>query len=78
MTAGYAAELCPIRLRGLATSFISMAWGSGAFICSGVLRGSLAIEGNWSWRMPYAVQWAWPIPLFILAALAPESKSTPA
>jgi len=27
----------------------------------------------WSYKIPWAVQWVWPIPLFILATLAPES-----
>lgn len=46
LSAGYAAEICPIRLRGLAGSFISMAWGSGGFIASGVTRASLDITGT--------------------------------
>ncbi|RSH93089.1 hypothetical protein EHS25_007442 [Saitozyma podzolica] len=73
LTAAYAAEICPIQLRGYSTSFISMCWGMGSFIASGVDRGALNIQGNWGWRMAYAVQWAWPVPLAIAAFFAPES-----
>ena len=35
LSASYAAEICPIQLRGVAISFISMCWGMGSFIASG-------------------------------------------
>jgi len=35
LSASYAAEICPIQLRGVALSFISMCWGMGGFIASG-------------------------------------------
>lgn len=73
LTAAYAVELCPIRLRGQATSFISMAWGAGGFLASGITRAALQIEGDWGWRMPYCLQWVWPVPLFLVAIFAPES-----
>lgn len=28
---------------------------------------------DWGWRIPFAIQWVWPVPLFIAALLAPES-----
>lgn len=45
----------------------------GQFIASGVLRGSLTLEGDLGWKIPYAIQWFWPIPLLIGCYLAPES-----
>jgi len=38
-----------------------------------VNRGALDIEGDWSWRLPYCLQWIWPVPLFFVAIFAPES-----
>ncbi|EKD03514.1 trehalose transport-related protein [Trichosporon asahii var. asahii CBS 8904] len=73
LTASYAADLCPIGLRGFATSFISMAWGTGSFLGAGVTRGSLQMHGVWGWRLPFALQWVFPVPLLITAILAPES-----
>lgn len=31
------------------------------------------LTGEWSYRIPFAVQWVWIIPLFIIATFAPES-----
>jgi SP family general alpha glucoside:H+ symporter-like MFS transporter len=31
------------------------------------------MTGIWSFRMPFAVQWAWPVPLFLILLFAPES-----
>lgn len=73
LTASYAADLCPIGLRGFATSFISMAWGCGGFLASGVTRGSLSLHGSAGWRMPFALQWVFPVPLLLAVILAPES-----
>lgn len=74
LTAAYAAEICPIQLRGFAASFISMAWGMGSFLASGMGRAALEIKGDWSWRMPYCLQWVWPVPLFFIVMFAPESE----
>lgn len=46
LTAAYAVEICPIRLRGIAASFISFAWGTGGFIASGMSRAALDIKGE--------------------------------
>ncbi|BEI81861.1 hypothetical protein CcaverHIS002_0210210 [Cutaneotrichosporon cavernicola] len=73
LTAAYAAEICPIRLRGMAVSFISFCWGTGGFIAAGLNRAALDIQGDWSWRLPYCLQWIWPVPLFFAAIYAPES-----
>jgi len=32
-----------------------------------------SMTGTWSYRMPFAVQFVWPVPLFILILMAPES-----
>lgn len=53
-----------------------MCWGMGGFLSSGTLRGSLSIEGDWAWRMPFLLQWVWPVPLFLVAWFAPESESS--
>jgi SP family general alpha glucoside:H+ symporter-like MFS transporter len=74
MTTAYAAEICPIGLRGYLTSYVAMGWGGGRFISSGILVGTNKIPGDWAWRLPYALQWMWPVPLAIGALFAPESE----
>jgi MFS transporter, SP family, general alpha glucoside:H+ symporter len=50
-----------------------MCWGSGTFLATGILRGSLDLPGDAGWRVPYALQWIWIPPLLIVGYLAPES-----
>jgi SP family general alpha glucoside:H+ symporter-like MFS transporter len=57
LTTAYAAEVCPVTLRGYLTTYVNMCWGFGQLIGSGVLRGLLYREDQWSYRIPYALQW---------------------
>lgn len=50
-----------------------MCWAFGGLISSGVLRGVLARNDQWAYRIPWAIQWVWPVPIFIAVLLAPES-----
>jgi MFS transporter, SP family, general alpha glucoside:H+ symporter len=52
-------------------SICAGSWGQ--LISSGILRGLFHREDDWAWRIPYAIQWAWPVPIIIGAFLAPES-----
>ncbi|PSR80793.1 general substrate transporter [Coniella lustricola] len=69
----YAAEVAPLALRGYLTAYINLCWCIGQFIASGVLKGLASNTTEWSYKIPFAVQWVWPVPLFIAALLAPES-----
>lgn len=50
-----------------------MCWGAGILISSVVVRAVSGIEGDMGWRLPFLLQWVWPLPLFIGAWFAPES-----
>ena len=50
-----------------------MCWGAGILLSSGVVRAVAGISGDLGWRLPFVLQWVWPIPLLIGAYLAPES-----
>ncbi|KAL4727968.1 hypothetical protein ACLX1H_004673 [Fusarium chlamydosporum] len=73
LTTAYAAEICPAALRGYLTAWVSMCWGAGSFLATGVLRGSLDLKGDAGWRVPYGLQWMWIPPLITVAFFAPES-----
>lgn len=45
----------------------------GQFISAGVLRGFVHRKDQWGYRIPYALQWAWPVFLIPLVYFAPES-----
>ncbi|KAJ4154415.1 hypothetical protein NW765_015172 [Fusarium oxysporum] len=55
------------------TAWVSMCWGAGSFLATGVLRGSLDLKGDAGWRVPYGLQWMWIPPLITVAFFAPES-----
>ena len=69
----YTSEICPLTLRGYLTTYINLCWVMGRFISSGVLVGVEGITTQWGYRLPFAIQWVWPIPLLIATLLAPES-----
>ncbi|KAI1164766.1 general alpha-glucoside permease [Nemania serpens] len=73
MTVAYAAEVCPIPLRHYLTSYVNLCWIIGQFISSGVLVGLVNRTDVWGYKIPFAVQWVWPIPIAIGTYLAPES-----
>ncbi|EAU39619.1 hypothetical protein ATEG_00973 [Aspergillus terreus NIH2624] len=69
----YASEVCPTNLRGYLTIYVNMCWAIGQMIASGVLYGLLHRSDQWSYRIPFALQWIWPVPLMVICWLAPES-----
>lgn len=75
LTTTYAADVTPLRLRHILTTFVNMCWVIGQFLSVGILKGLLTFESNWAWRIPYAIQWVWP-PIIIVGMLfAPESPT---
>ncbi len=73
LTTTYAAEVCPTHLRAYLTTYVNLCWVIGQFIASGVLRAMLTRDDQWGYKIPFALQWVWPIPLIIGIWLAPES-----
>lgn len=73
LTISYAAEVCPVPIRHWLTSFVNLCWFIGGFIATGVLRGLLNRTDIWGYRIPFALQWIWPVPILIGTFLAPES-----
>ncbi|KAJ5382557.1 hypothetical protein N7517_000468 [Penicillium concentricum] len=69
----YASEVCPVALRAYLTTYVNLCWVVGQLIASGVLKGLASQEGQWAYRIPFAIQWIWPVPIFIGVVLAPES-----
>ena len=55
------------------TSYVNACWVIGQLIASIVLRAMLTIPSQWAYRIPFGLQWAFPVPIFIVVLLAPES-----
>jgi SP family general alpha glucoside:H+ symporter-like MFS transporter len=75
LTCTYAAEVCPVKLRPYLTTYVNLCWVLGQFLSSGVLKGvsTLPATDPWAYKIPFALQWFWPIPLITGIAFAPES-----
>ena len=73
MGSAYSSEVCPLPLRGYFLSWVNICWVIGQLIAAGVLEGLVNNTTKWAYKIPFAIQWAWPIPLFMLTWLAPDS-----
>ncbi|KKY23823.1 putative mfs alpha-glucoside [Phaeomoniella chlamydospora] len=73
LTITYASEVCPVALRGYLTTYVNFCWGLGQTIGIGVIKSMVNRTDEWAYRIPYALQWMWPVPLLVGIALAPES-----
>jgi len=69
----YATDVCPLVLRVYLTTYINACWVIGQLISSSILRGVLESSDPNSYRIPFAIQWIWPIPIAIGIYIAPES-----
>jgi SP family general alpha glucoside:H+ symporter-like MFS transporter len=50
LTTAYAAEVCPVALRGYLTTYVNMMWGLGQLLAAGILRSLLKKSGEWAYR----------------------------
>ena len=73
LTTTYDAEVCPVSLRAYLTTYVNLCWVIGQFLSSAVLKGVSGKTGPIGYKLPYGLQWMWPVPLIVGIALAPES-----
>jgi SP family general alpha glucoside:H+ symporter-like MFS transporter len=50
-----------------------MCFAIGQFIAAGVVQSMVHRSDEWSYRIPFAIQWIWPAPLMVIAWFMPES-----
>lgn len=73
LTATYAAEVCPVALRAYLTTYVNLCWVLGQLIAAGVLKAMSGRTDTLAYKLPFALQWMWPVPLMIGICFAPES-----
>lgn len=73
LAATYAAEVVPSIIRACLLSNVNMCWVIGQLLGTGILRALIHNNSEWSYRIPFALQWAWAIPLLVGICFAPES-----
>ncbi|CAG9940620.1 unnamed protein product [Clonostachys rosea f. rosea IK726] len=73
ITTVYVAEIMPTALRPYLTSFYSLVWAFGQLLNAAVFRGTLSLPSPWAYRVPFALQWFWPVVLIFGVYFMPES-----
>ncbi|KAJ4373110.1 hypothetical protein N0V83_003401 [Neocucurbitaria cava] len=74
LLAVYAADVCPVALRAYLTTYVNACWVLGQLMAAIVLRGMISNTTSvWSYRIPFALQWIFPVPISIAVWYAPES-----
>ncbi|SCV69683.1 BQ2448_1077 [Microbotryum intermedium] len=78
LACSYASEVCCTKLRPILATWINACWVLGQLVASGILRGFLGRSDQWiffskAYRIPYALQWLWPVGILAACAFAPES-----
>ncbi|KAJ6089245.1 hypothetical protein N7467_004461 [Penicillium canescens] len=69
----YAAEVMPVKLRAYLLSNVNLCWVLGQLLATGVMRKFVDNASQWSYRIPFALQWVICFPILIAVMFAPES-----
>ncbi|KAL3469081.1 general substrate transporter [Aspergillus californicus] len=69
----YISEVTPVVLRGLVAASVNFNFVLGQLICSLILLGTQGRSDRWAYGIPFAVQWSFPVIIFISLFFAPES-----
>lgn len=69
----YISEITPVVLRGMATASINIFQVAGQLVCSGILIGTQNRPDRWSYDIPFACQWFFPVVILAAVFFAPES-----
>lgn len=72
LSATYAAEVLPVALRTYLLANVNMCWLIGQVIGMGTVHGWVTSDSEWAYRVPFALQWAWGVPLLLVLCLCPE------
>jgi SP family general alpha glucoside:H+ symporter-like MFS transporter len=63
MGPAYAAEVCPLVLRGYLAAFVNLCWAIGQLLSAAILKALVNNTTQWSYRIPFAIQWIWVLPI---------------
>ncbi|EXK80020.1 hypothetical protein FOQG_15442 [Fusarium oxysporum f. sp. raphani 54005] len=69
----YASEVLPMSLRVYMTSWTNMCFIIGQLISAGVMAGLVNTPAPWAYRIPFALQWFWPVILVPILCFAPDT-----
>ncbi|KAK5129283.1 hypothetical protein LTR04_005098, partial [Oleoguttula sp. CCFEE 6159] len=69
----YISEVTPVVLRGIGAAFINLSFVIGQLVASGILAGTQSRLDRWSYDIPFACQWIFPLAILIALPFCPES-----
>ncbi|WAO91217.1 MFS domain-containing protein [Fusarium falciforme] len=69
----YASEVAPLAVRGVVTASINLCFAGGQLMANGTVARSQKLDSRWAFRIPFAVQWLWPLIIVAGFPFAPES-----
>lgn len=75
LTVSYASEICPLALRYYLTTYSNLCWLFGQLFAAGIMKNSQNkyLHSELGYKLPFALQWIWPLPLAVGIYFAPES-----
>ncbi|CAI4765439.1 CQS_1a_G0047420.mRNA.1.CDS.1 [Saccharomyces cerevisiae] len=75
LTVSYASEICPLALRYYLTTYSNLCWMFGQLFAAGIMKNSQNkyADSDLGYKLPFALQWIWPLPLAVGIFFAPES-----
>jgi len=69
----YAAEICPVQVRGLTTSGVQLFIGIGQLTANLVLKGTGTLSTTLAYKIPFSLQFFFPLVLLLFLPFTPES-----
>ncbi|KAF2148647.1 general substrate transporter [Myriangium duriaei CBS 260.36] len=72
-TTTYASEVTPLQLRPFLTTYVNFCWCLGQLISSLVVKHVAKLPGSLPYKVPFASQWIWIVPVISAIFFAPES-----
>ncbi|EJU04738.1 maltose permease [Dacryopinax primogenitus] len=69
----YSSEISPLALRGITTGAVNLWIVLGQFLSNGVIEGTGTRDDKYAYRLPFAIQWIFPVILLAGLPFAPES-----
>lgn len=73
LSPGYSSEIASLQLRPILTTWNNMCWVIGQFISAAIIKIFEHVQGDMSFRIPFAIQWIFTVVLFVAVSFAPES-----
>jgi SP family general alpha glucoside:H+ symporter-like MFS transporter len=69
----YSSELLPTVLRPYLAGAINSAYVAGGLIIAGITAGVDTWDSDWAYKIPFALQWLWPVIILPALYFTPES-----